>query len=122
MITLKDFIKETLNQITDATIEFARERGETGASPNPQIWGIGADLASQNLFRTEAKEMVVPVKFDVAITDEDTTSASGSAGVKVVSLLKADGTIENQTANSTTNRVQFSIPLKLPTVSERGDN
>ncbi|WP_296994238.1 hypothetical protein [Thalassospira sp. UBA1131] len=119
MLTLKDFVKETLTEIVDAMSEFANERGNTGASPNPSLLHSKAQ-AHDHFFvgkfnaDKDRYDLIMPVSFDVAVSAADTSNSAVGAGIKVVSFLKADGTINSETTATSANRVQFTVPLQLP--------
>lgn len=125
MITLKDFVKETLTQITDAIVEFSDERRETGANANPPL---SNSFAQSDAFSIGPKfdqdkqrfETVMPVHFDVAVTAQDTTAEGGKAGIQVLSFLKAEGGLEKETVSSSVSRVAFKVPLGLPETGGRG--
>ena len=114
MITLKDFIKETLTQIVDANTEFNTEKSGTGADTNPKVYGHGEHMASQGFFRTRDGQNIVTINFDVAISAEEGGRTGGSGGIKVLSVFSAEGGIEQTKANSSVSRVRFPLPLKLP--------
>ncbi len=136
MISVKEFIKDTLSQINEATKEFNQEIGESGAaSVAPEIAGsiIGTTDMQKNFtttglvhlgyvpsegtrFESRGKSNVsyaTMVEFDVAVTATDAESANAGAKVTVVSVFKAGGEIETQTINTSVSRVSFKLPLRL---------
>lgn len=125
MLTLKDFVKETLTEIVDAVAEFSAERSSTGANANPPIsktpdqnhdhFFIGEFNEAQNRY-----DLIMPVSFDVAVNAADTSNTTKGAGIKVVSFLKADGSTSSETTATAANRVQFTVPLRLPDTGARG--
>ena len=102
MLTLKDFIKETLTQITEATTEFHTEQGDRAKVLGPQIHAAGKSC--------------VRVDFDVAVTAEESSRADGGVAVKVLSVISATGEVEKTNANSSDSRVSFQLALYLPDV------
>lgn len=123
MITLKDFVAQTLAEIVDALTEFADDKASTGASPNPAIRNlegrtdlIVGELDSQN----HRADLIMPVTFDVAVSAEDTEGKAASAGIKVFSIFNADGTLHSEATARVANRVQFTVPLKLPDTGTKG--
>ena len=119
MLTLKEFIKETLREITEATIEFADDNQATGANPNPAIRD-GASVAQHGLvvgiFDHDKNRhyLIMPVEFDVAVSVEDKDTKGAGGGLKVVSFLKAEGHLEQESISSSVSRIKFKIPLQLP--------
>lgn len=125
MLTLKDFVKETLTEVVDALTEFTEERKETGASANPPISNQGFKgrtdiIEGQYISEKSRYETIVPVTFDVAITAIDDATTKGRAGLQVVSIFKADGSIEHASTTTNANRVQFTVPLRLPETGHDG--
>ncbi|WP_147251910.1 hypothetical protein [Thalassospira profundimaris] len=125
MLTLKDFVKDTLTEIVDALSEFSAERGDTGASANPPL-PDGKDFPAAGILigeyhsDTNRYDVIMPVAFDVAVTASDNASTKAGGGIKVVSLFKADGSIESGTNATSANRVQFTVPLRLPDTGDNG--
>lgn len=120
MTTLKDFIKETFTQITEAAREFSEQVGEDSVSANPQLAAGKSDTAAHGLFELHGKAgLATVVEFDVAIAPEESENGSAGGGIKVISAIRADGEIEATAINSTVSRVHFRIPLQLPAARER---
>lgn len=123
MVTLKEFVKETLSQISEAVSEFSAEHAGTGASANPPLEdGEASALAiTVTAYSKEdgRKSTVLPIDFDVAITAEDNLSVSGGGGIKVMSFLKAEAGVETETLASSVSRVKFRIPMRLPDTGEK---
>jgi len=67
MTTLKNFIKETLSEITDALTEFAEEKGGTGASPHPDGLHIPQGELNQKFMYSHPTEEGVAYKDVVAV-------------------------------------------------------
>lgn len=114
MTTLKDFVKDTLSQISDGVSEFedgsdAKARVEAGIKGN--LAGDAAAAAGL-LYLGAGKGFATVVKFDVAVTTEETEAAHGSAGIKVIPF-NIGGGLDASTANTSVSRVQFNLPLSL---------
>lgn len=95
---LKEFIKEVLSDITQAV-----EESRTSSA---------RDMHLDNLKDQRT------VEFDVAVTAEDVTSASGKAGVKVFSLIEGGGEATKETKNSTVSRIKFGVYIDRWTKQE----
>ena len=57
--------------------------------------------------------LVIDVDFDVAITAYESEGANGGAGLKVVGLFNAGGSVESKTENQTISRIKYTLPLVL---------
>ena len=125
---LKEFILSTLYEITDAAIEFGtdfrhRERGHTTVVPSIGVSSfrtiqpkslIELDIYPQDPDRYESEvSYATMVDFDIAVTaaEQDTDDLGG--GIRVMSMLNADGGVDKQSANFAVSRVRFSLPLKM---------
>lgn len=96
---LKDFIKEVLRDITEAV-----EESRTSSTRDMHL----DSLKDQ---RT--------VEFDVAVTAEDITAASGKAGVKVFSFVEGGGEASKEIKNSTVSRIKFGVYVDRWTKQEQ---
>lgn len=122
MITLKDFVRDTLKQIVDGANEFDAEN-DTGhgmtAFPDAEIvtaeaWAQHGMILLKYEENTNRAIYATMIDFDVAITAQESEGAAGGAGIKVVSLFNASGEINSETVNSSVSRVRFKLPLKQP--------
>lgn len=95
---LKEFIKEVLVDITGAVEELRSSSMR--------------DMHLDNLKDQRT------VEFDVAVTAEDVTSASGKAGVKVFSLIEGGGETAKEIKNSTVSRIKFGVYIERYTKQE----
>ncbi len=95
---LKEFIKEVLKDITEAVEE---SRGSS----------------TRDMHLDSLKDQRT-VEFDVAVTAEDITSASGKAGVKVFSLIEGGGETSKEVKNSTVSRIKFGVYVERWTKQE----
>ena len=87
MTTLKDFVKDTLSQISEGVSAFedasdAKTRVRRPAS-RENLAG-DATAAAGRLYLGASKGFATVVKFDVAVTTEETKEALGGAGIKVI--------------------------------------
>ena len=124
MTTLKEFIKETLTQITEAVSDFGAEHQSSGASPNPALAGplpVESGLFSSGFNDTTRRfDTIMPVSFDVAVSAEESTAAGGGAGIRVLSFISAEGKLSTETVAGSVSRVSFRIPLRLPDTGDHG--
>jgi|SRR3989338_431987 len=95
---LKEFIKEVLKDLTEAV-----EESRTSSM---------RDMHLDNLKDQRT------VEFDVAVTAEDVTSATGKAGIKVFSLIEGGGEAAKEVKNSTVSRIKFGVYIDRWTKQE----
>lgn len=95
---VKQFVTDILTQL-DQAVDEARE----------------ATSRDINFVSVEGKRTV---EFDIAVTADSTQSASGKAGIKVLSFAEAGGDISQNTTNSRVSRVQFGVNINPMTKSE----
>lgn len=108
---LEDFIDQALSQIISG-IRKAQAR-DGGAYVIPDGDG-GHDYAEHPRLSSSARLKSTVVDFDIAITVEDSSKVGGSGRLKVLSFgAKVEGDLT--TKESIASRIQFAIPLLLPT-------
>lgn len=117
---LKDFIKDTIKAIAEATTELQDELGPQGILVNPPTNG-----QDQTVFVEGDKRFyhrpVKDVEFDVALTVEK--SGSGSVGAKVkIAILEANLGGEMAGSSQQVSRLKFSFPLALKATDEEVSN
>ncbi len=95
---LKEFIKGVLKDITEAVEE-------------------SRSSSARDMFLNDGKEQRT-VEFDVAVTAEDITSASGKAGIKVFSIIEGGGETAREVKNSTISRIKFGVHIDRWTKQE----
>ena len=111
---LKDFVKETLVQISSGVQESIAEVRESGGYTNPAAAkrkesGQGSYFSSmgdgQNVFL---------VDFDVAVSVDEDSKVSGEGKLRVASVISLGGEAGSSTKSSASNRVSFRVPIALP--------
>ena len=114
---LKEFIKQSIIQITEAIIESGDALNEKGAVINPGKVQVNSE-SSQAYGRISTKiehgsKVVQKLDFDVAVTVSDEQTAEAGAKISVMSLkLGAEGGV-NYT-NKSESRIKFSVPIIYP--------
>lgn len=108
---LKEFTKQTLIQIVEGAEE-----------ANRSLMIKGSYIPYTNMRNTNNAytvddagdhRLVINVDFDVAITASESEGANGGAGLKVVGLFNAGGSVESKTENQTISRIKYTLPLVL---------
>lgn len=85
---LKQFIKSVLNDTLEAIKEAESSSGHL-------MELIGSDQRT--------------IEFDIAVTAEDASSASGSAGIKIFQMVAGGGKLSKELRNSSVSRIKFGV-------------
>ena len=117
---LKEFIKETISGILDATLDLQEAYEETGIFLNPPVSVKERDLFEENAPGSTYRR-VETVEFDVAVTAASDSSGGGRAGLRIMSI-EAGASGEHRRSNEQVSRVKFSIPITLPKSLAEGVN
>lgn len=111
-IELKTFVEESLKQIIDGVRTAQVHALEKGGLVNPI--GVWQQVAGDwRLMEGEVDRFGQNVQFDVAITANEDSKASGGIGV-FVGAFGVGSKGETGEAASSMSRIQFSVPLALP--------
>lgn len=113
---LDDFVAETLKQIIKGVVA-AQEYGQThSANINPATAVFNSAAAGQ-AFCQETGILLQKIGFDIAVTvNESQTAANDGESVGSISV---SSTSSNSLQNSSVSRVQFEVPILLPTTSKK---
>lgn len=118
MTTVKEFLIETLREITSAVEAYNAE-----ASEDAQV-GLGTRLAieekdtAEHGFIASSAGRATFVDFDIAINTQQKKVLEGSGGVEVASILSVGAEGSTESADSNLSRVKFRLPLNIPMVAE----
>lgn len=120
---LKDFVKESLVQISSAIIEANEALEGTNAVVNPfnivTLSGSERAYGRVNDAYSEKEPVVEVVEFDVAVTTESGTQTGGGIRISVASIgLGAEG--KSTGAHSNESRIKFKVPMVYPSVKACG--
>lgn len=118
---LKDFVKESLVQISKGIVEANLELQEVGAIINPLHVIVNSDN-SQAYGRTGTSQsyhknsrVVEKVEFDVAVVAEEGTQTKAGIKLSVATLgLNAGG--QSNASDRSESRIKFTIPVVFPGV------
>ena len=100
---LKEFIKETLNDIIDGVRE-AQQGSSKDVAINPRIKKV-SDFTREIQY----------VEFDIAISELNEDGASGRIGVGVP-IIGANGSVSSGKQTEEATRIRFKVGVKFPTV------
>lgn len=111
MVTLKDFVAQTLVQIVDGAIAAQKQlEGIAEINPDNKRRVVSLTNNADTTKRFEYDPAKREVEFDVFISAKSDSSTSGNAGVKIfIGSLGAEANHSSQLEHH--NRVRFSIPL-----------
>jgi|SRR6056297_1209068 len=116
---LKEFIKETVSGIVNASQELTKE-GLGSAILNPPT-----DVNRSTVYEEDGighvYRRVENIEFDVAVTVEDETQKEGKAGLKVFSN-EVGGGASKGNRNEVVSRVRFSMSICMPRTEQEITN
>lgn len=119
---LKEFIKETITSIAEATHELQGELSKIDVIINPP--SSHSDVSDRAVDVDDEGSTLRPlvnVDFDVAVTVGKETSGGGKAGLKIASF-EVGGKGEHSRATEQISRVSFKIPMTLSPSFSEGEN
>ena len=111
---LKDFVRETLVQISTAVQESIQEVRESGGYSNPAAVGSSKNSDNSHFGSMGGGQNVFLVDFDVAVTVDENSEVSGGGKLKVASVFSLGADAGLGSKSSSSNKVSFKIPLALP--------
>ena len=114
---LKDFVRESLVQISTGISEASEALKETNAHINPKNVYVNAENR-QNYGRLVHDKSYYPVvefvEFDVAVHISEGSETNGKIGISIGSIgLGAGG--KSQESNRSESRIKFKVPVTFPT-------
>jgi len=113
---LKDFVAQALTAIVEGVVEAQKLTLEHGALVNPGgLTRTNQSISNDAIWDQRTNNFARNVAFDVAITVEEGTATKAAIGVVAGILsLGASGASDNR--EKAMSRIQFSVPVLLPTV------
>jgi len=117
MISVKDFLLETINQIDDAMAEYNASKPEGGIGM--AFYGTGDKSLTEAGFLRTRSGLATQVKFDIAVTAEDSVQGGGKAEVKVAGIFSGGMGGDGSRTNTNVSRVQFTLPLSIPVLPDK---
>lgn len=117
---LKEFIKQTISGIVDATSELQASYERQGVIINPPVNSQGNNLYREDSMAYTLRR-IETIEFDVAITVESETSGGGKAGLRIFAA-EAGAEAKHARRGEEVSRVRFSIPLVFaPSFAEKAN-
>ncbi len=84
------------------------------AKINPNTFTNSFGIAQIDLDENGRTSQLQQIEFDVAVTVADTRGTEGGGGIKVFSAFELGGKASETTANTSTSRIKFSVPVVFP--------
>ena len=118
---LKEFVKETIVQISQGIEEANSELGGSEAMVNPiyvkmnskEAQGYGRTKKRDPGYKDPDSKLLQKVDFDVAVYVEAGKKGSAGAKLSIASIgIGAEGEIES--SNKSESRIKFSVPVVFP--------
>lgn len=101
---LKDFIKATIRDISEAVTELNEEMNESGLLVNPM-----PETAPEDTMYAPGNRIIQQIDFNVSVTTSDRTEKGGGLKVYV-----ANANLNSQTGHEATSTISFHIKVALP--------
>lgn len=114
---LKDFISETIQQISQGIVNAKEKCSELDVIVNPDIT-VGANgeyyiPEEKNISHISMQRRVQLLNMDIAVTVTEASETSGGGKIGV-SILGANINSSGKSENTNVSRVKFSIPVCFP--------
>jgi len=110
---LKEFVKETLVQITAGVRDAQGEVRSLGGIVNPATLSR-TDGAGSYFSTIDDVHHVFLVDFDVAVSVTENTGTNAGAKLNVATFLTLGAGGQSANSSAATNRLTFKVPLALP--------
>jgi hypothetical protein len=110
---LKEFVKETLVQITSGVRDAQGEVRSLGGIVNPATL-TRTDGAGSYFSTIDDVHHVFLVDFDVAISVTESAGTNAGAKLNVATFLTLGAGGQSANSSAATNRLTFKVPLALP--------
>ena len=117
MISVKDFVKNTLQQIAEAAREL---ESEGSVSTRPYIPTAPDEVRYINLGiipnadRADGtSDYSTIVDFDIAVTAQESNSTGGQAGLSVPSVIQVGIGGGVEASNTAVSRMRFKLPIRI---------
>lgn len=117
---LRNFIKETLIQLTQGIEDAADELNDSSAIVNPRHFLTAGGTTDSQVYgflgdeKDSSRQVVQRIDFDVAVSVAAGTETKGGLGIMVGAIaLGSHG--KSDSTNTSQSRIRFSVPLVLPT-------
>jgi hypothetical protein len=111
---LKEFVKETLVQISEGVKESQGSVRNVGGYVNPTVTYVQGKPELVYFGETALGHHTFLVDFDVAVIVAEKKGAEGGAKLSVASFISIGGGGSSDVESKSTSRVKFKVPLAFP--------
>ena len=116
---IKDFIKESLQQIVDGITEANTALEAKGASiPTTGVAGDGVWWTLVKEGKDQHTKHAMRIDFDLAVTVSQSDNLKAGGGISIASLANAGAASENISQSEAVSRIKYTIPLQLPNLEK----
>ena len=110
---LKEFVKETLIQISSGVKEAQDEVRKIGGVVNPATL-LSTNVSGAYFSTIDDMHHVFLVDFDVAVAVSENAGTNAQAKLNVATFFSLGAGGQSANASATTNRLSFKVPLAFP--------
>lgn len=114
---LKEFISQTLVQIAEGIQDANQQLEKMDAAINPHFFHLkppGSPAYGEIDKDCSYQRVVQLIEFDVAVSTEKIEGAQATLGI-IIASIGTKGGASTEKSNSSVSRIQFGIPMVLPT-------
>lgn len=114
---IKEFVKETLTQISDGICEannLMKNNKSFVVASNFMNIGDKYKYDGYSCDKEGKTHLIRDVDFDIMVNVTDASTHGGKGCIEIASLLKVGAGTESQQSSHNSNRIKFSLPLALP--------
>jgi hypothetical protein len=114
-LSLKDFITQSINEITDGVVEAQKHAKDVNGIVNPYIGGTIGDVkyAAEHQDEISSYHPVTTLDFDIAVTVVEDDKAQAGVGIFAAAFgVGAKG--ETTDRSETVSRIKFQVNTVLP--------
>jgi len=115
---LDKFIEESLKQIISGVVEAQKFGNENGANINPVdvAWNSSNESI---MYQPDSGVPIQQINFDIAVTVTEGSKTQDAPTISVGNISLSDTAKQKELKNSSLSRIQFSVPILLPTTGTK---
>ena len=110
---VKEFIKQTIVQISDAITESQKELESKNVIINPERTAIGHK--GDKYLQKAGQRFIQNIDFEIIVTLEEQNKKGGKASINVANVFSIGGDKGISVENINQHKLKFSLPIALPT-------
>ena len=102
---LKEFVKDTISDISDAIVEINREKSECGLIVNPCKYSPNGARG----IKTPDGRLIYEIEFNLSVSISERDTANGKIGISVIGA-----SINGESQSMNISNIRFVIPVAYP--------